>query len=55
MAQEAFNYFKKRFEEELHAKVVEYIVGPVIGISCGPGVIHIVYRGKAQTVTAPEE
>lgn len=55
MAQEALNYFKKRFEEELHAEVIEYIVGPVIGISCGPGVIHISYRGKAQTITAPEE
>lgn len=55
MAQEAMDYFKKRFEEELHAKVVEYIVGPVIGISCGPGVIHISYKGKAQTITAPDE
>jgi len=55
MAQEALDYFKKRFQEELNANVIEYIVGPVIGISCGPGVVHISYRGKAQTITAPEE
>lgn len=55
MAKEALDYFKKRFEEELNATVIEYVVGPVIGISCGPGVVHISYRGKAQTITAPEE
>ena len=54
-AQETSDYFKKRFIEELHAEVVEYWVGPIIGISCGPGVIHLVCKGKEVTITAPEK
>lgn len=55
MAQEASDYFKKRFSEELNANIVEYIVGPIIGISCGPGVIHLVCKGKEVTITSPEK
>lgn len=54
-AQETSDYFKKRFTEELNAEVVEYWVGPIIGISCGPGVIHLVCYGKEVTITAPEK
>ena len=54
IAQECANYFKKRFTEELGAKIVEYWVGPIIGISCGPGVIHLVCKGKEVTITAKE-
>lgn len=53
--QEAVDYFSKRFKEELNARIITYYVGPIIGISCGPGVIHIVCKGKEVTITAPEE
>lgn len=55
MAKEASEYFVKRFKEELNANIVEYIVGPIIGISCGPGVIHLVCKGKEVTITSPEK
>ena len=45
-AEAAAKYFKERFEKELGATVVEYWVGPIIGVSCGPGVIHLVAVGK---------
>ena len=53
-APEAAEYFKKRFKEELNAEIVEYWVGPIIGISCGPGVIHLAAYGKETTITSPE-
>ena len=55
MAQETAAYFKKRFEEELGATVIEYWVGPIIGISCGPGVIHLNVKGKEVIITSPEK
>ena len=54
-AQETSDYFKKRFTEELNAKVVEYWVGPIIGVACGPGTIHIVCYGKEVTITSPTD
>lgn len=54
-AQQSVDYLTKRFKEELGATVVDYWIGPVIGINCGPGVIHICCMGKPMTLTAPEE
>ena len=54
-AQEGVDYFTKRFQEELHATVIPYYIGPIIGICCGPGILHIVCKGKEMTLTAPEE
>lgn len=54
MAEEASNYFEERFKNELNANIVKYWVGPIIGISCGPGVIHLVCKGKEMTITSPE-
>ena len=54
-AQDAVDYFTKRFSEELNAEVHSYWIGPLIGIACGPGTIHIVTKGKEMTLTAPEE
>lgn len=48
MSPEFAAYFRKRFTEELHAEVIEYPISPAIGITCGPGVIHIVFYGKEQ-------
>ena len=45
-APEANAYLKEKLIKEVGAKVIEYPVGPIIGLSCGPGVIHIVFRGK---------
>ena len=55
VAQAATDYFKRRFTEELNAKVVEYWVGPIIGVACGPGTTHIVCYGKEVTVTSPKD
>ena len=55
MAQEGVDYFTKRFKEELNAEVIDYYIGPIIGICCGPGIIHLVTKGKEMTLTAPEE
>lgn len=55
MAQEASDYLKKRLSEELNAEIVEYWVGPIIGVSCGPGVIHLACKGKKVTITSPEK
>ncbi len=52
---QAVEYFTKRFEEELHATVIQYRIGPIIGISCGPQTVHIVTKGKEMTLTSPEE
>ena len=48
--QEGSDYLKDIFERELGARVVEYVVGPIIGISCGPGVIHIACYGKVADI-----
>ena len=55
MAQATSDYFKKRFTEELNAEVIEYWIGPIIGIACGPGTIHLVCYGKPVTVTSPKD
>ena len=55
MAQETADYFRKRFTDGLNANIIEYKIGPVIGISCGPGVIHLVCKGKEMTITSPEK
>ena len=55
MAQEGVDYFTKRFKEELNAEVISYYIGPIIGICCGPGIIHLICKGKEMTLTAPEE
>ena len=40
---------KERFEKELGLKVVEFIIGPIIGTSCGPGVVAACFYGKPVT------
>ena len=53
MAKEAQAYFKKRIEEELHIPVVEFWIGPIVGISCGPGMYGVFFEGTE--VTADNE
>ena len=53
MAKDAQAYFKKRIEEELHIPVEEFWIGPIVGISCGPGMYGVFFEGKE--VTADSE
>ena len=49
MAKDAQAYFKKRIEEELHIPVKEFWIGPIVGISCGPGMYGVFFEGKEVT------
>ena len=40
---------KERFENELGLKVEEFLIGPIIGTSCGPGVVCACIFGKEVT------
>lgn len=53
MAKDAQAYFKKRIEEELHIPVEDFWIGPIVGISCGPGMYGVFFEGKE--VTADSE
>ena len=55
MAKDAQAYFKKRIEEELHIPVVEFWIGPIVGISCGPGMYGIFFEGKEVTVDSEKK
>ena len=46
-------WLKKKVEEELHLPVKEYWIGPIVGISCGPGMYGVYFKGKL--VTADSE
>ena len=45
----AKEYLKKRLEEELHLKTEEYIIGPIVGVCCGPGMYGCWFKGKLVT------
>ncbi len=49
MAQERAETLKKRIEDELHIKASIYWIGPIVGTTCGPGVIATFCRGKEVT------
>ena len=49
MAQERAELLKKRVEEELHIKATVQWIGPIVGTTCGPGVIATFCRGKEVT------
>ena len=53
MAKDAQAYLKKRIEEELQIPVEEFWIGPIVGISCGPGMYGIFFEGDL--VTADSE
>lgn len=40
---------KERFEKELGVKVFEFIIGPIIGTTCGPGIVSAFCYGKKVT------
>ena len=49
MAQERAELLKKRIEEELSMPAVIQWIGPIVGTTCGPGVIATFCRGKEVT------
>ena len=56
MALERAKRIKEKIEEAIPGITAEiYWIGPIIGISCGPGVIHLACYGKEVTITSPEK
>ena len=49
MAQERAELLKKRVEDELHIKATIQWIGPIVGTTCGPGVIATFCKGKEVT------
>ena len=49
MPGEAKAYLKKRIEEELHLKTEEYIISPIVGVCCGPGMYGCWFKGRTVT------
>ena len=49
MAQDRAELLKKRVEEELHIKATVQWIGPIVGTTCGPGVIATFCKGKEVT------
>ena len=49
MAQDRAELLKKRVEDELNMKATILWIGPIVGTTCGPGVIATFCRGKEVT------
>ena len=49
LAQERAEALKKRVEDELNMKATVLWIGPIVGTTCGPGVIATFCRGKEVT------
>lgn len=49
MAQERAEYIKKRLEEELNVEATIIWIGPIVGTTCGPGVVATFCFGKEVT------
>ena len=49
MAQDRAELLKKRIEEELNIKATVQWIGPIVGTTCGPGVIATFCKGKEVT------
>lgn len=49
MAMERAQALKKRVEDELHIKATIEWIGPIVGTTCGPGIIATFCRGKEVT------
>ena len=49
MAMERAEALKKRVEDELHIKATIQWIGPIVGTTCGPGIIATFCRGKEVT------
>ena len=54
MAQERAAELKKRLIDELGVKVVDAWIGPIIGVTCGPGVLATFCYGKEVTIVGED-
>ena len=45
----AKEFLKKHIEEDLHLKTEEYIISPIVGVCCGPGMYGCWFKGKLVT------
>lgn len=55
MPNPAKEYFRKRINEELHIPTEEYIISPIVGICCGPGMYGCWFKGKLVTADSKNE
>ena len=46
VAYERQAWLKEHIENELHLKVEEFAIGPIVGLCCGPGMYGCYFRGK---------
>ena len=53
-ADEQVNILRDRLINELGVKVIDYKIGPIIGVSCGPGVYVIFCFGKEVEIVGPD-
>ena len=49
MAKDRQAWLKEKIENELHIPVKDYWIGPIVGISCGPGMYGVYFKGKLVT------
>ena len=49
MPGKAKEYLQKRLEEELHLKTEEYVISPIVGVCCGPGMYGCWFKGDLVT------
>ena len=55
MAKEQQAYLTKRITEELNIPVVEFWIGPIVGLCCGPGMFGCWFRGDLITVDSEKK
>ena len=55
MPNPAKEYFKKRIKEELNIPTEEYIISPIVGICCGPGMYGCWFKGKLVTANGQKK
>ena len=54
-AKDSQEYLKQRIQNELGLKTEEFWIGPIVGISCGPGMYGCWFKGDLVTIDAEAE
>lgn len=54
-AESSQEYLKNRIENELHIPVKFFLIGPIVGISCGPGMYGCYFEGDEVTVDSSKK
>ena len=55
MAKEKQEWLKEKIENELKLPVETYWIGPIVGISCGPGMYGVYFKGKLVTADSTKK